>query len=641
MNASADAPVRPDRLIVVRLLGAMLLTLGLLASGTAIAPVSADAAAAAFGPDVSRWQHPNGKAISWTKVKKAGNAFAVIKATEGSTYTNAWYVKDVAGARRAGLIVGAYHYARPTASMSSAVSQARHFARVIGDVRRPGTMPPILDLESSGGLSAGQLVTWAQVFTETLRELTGRTPVVYTYVSFWSTRMAGTDAFTRFPLWLAYYNPKVYPPLIGGWQDHTMWQYTDRAKISGISGRVDRNRFMGSAAELAAFADGTVEEPWQVAAPGAPTKVKATAKVRSATVSWVPGATNGSLPTSYTVTASPGGASTVVSGTRTSATVTGLAVGTAYSFTVRATNGVGTSGPSSASAPVVARGDVPTTPTGVRAVTDAGSVTVTWATAEREPTVYRVYRCASETSTFCTPTTTVRASLAAPATTYFDTGVLGGMHYRYVVTAANRWGSSARSAAVRATPPVTHLDTPIVVARAGASRVSVSWKRVLGAQRYEVLRCAGRCEPTGEPIATVTAPRVSFTHAAKPGATYTYAVRAVTGDVVSALSEPVLGKASVRAPGVVARLNDYAVKRRTTVTLSGRVNAYYAGERVYRQYWTGRSWRTVTSTVVADNGSYRFTIRPTVASRTSYRVVLPGTATHMTGVSRTLRLTAR
>jgi hypothetical protein len=34
-------------------------------------------------------------------------------------------------------------------------------------------------------------------------------------------------------------------------------------------------------------------------------------------------------------------------------------------------------------------------------------------------------------------------------------------------------------------------------------------------------------------------------------------------------------------------------------------------------------------------------MHPTVRSRTSYRVVLPGTATHMTGVSRLLRLTVR
>jgi GH25 family lysozyme M1 (1,4-beta-N-acetylmuramidase) len=640
MISRATAPTSGRRLLA-RLLGSALLALGLLTSGAAIAPVQAQAAGAPFGPDVSRWQHPGGKAISWTKLKQAGNSFAIVKATEGSTYTNPWYARDVAGARAAGLVVGAYHYARPTSSMSSAVSQARHFAAVVGDVRRPGTMPPILDLETTGGLSAGQLVTWAQVFTETMRELTGRAPVVYTYVNFWSTRMAGTAAFTRFPLWLAYYNPRVYPPLIGGWSEHAMWQYTDRARISGISGGVDRNRFMGTAAELAAFADGTLPTPWPVDAPAAPTHVRATAKVRSASVSWVPGATNGSLPTSYTVTASPGGASTVVTGTRTSATVTGLTEGEAYSFTVQASNAVGTSGPSSASNQVVARGDVPTAPTGLTAVAAADQVMLTWTAAERLPTVYRVYRCASETSTTCTPTTTVRASVGAPTTSYVDTSVLGGMHYRYVVTAANRWGSSPRTAAVRATPPVTRLDAPTLTVRSGASSVALSWTRVLGAQRYEVLRCDGACQPTGAPVATVTAPRVSFAHPARPGASFTYAVRAVTGDIVSPLSAPAYGKAASRRPGVVAALNDYSVPRRTTVTLAGRVNAHYAGERVYRQYWTGRSWRTVTSTPAAADGSYRFTIRPTVASRTSYRVVLLGTATHLTGVSRTLRLTAR
>jgi GH25 family lysozyme M1 (1,4-beta-N-acetylmuramidase) len=640
MTARADARTPRHRLLV-RVLGSAVLALGLLLSGAAVVPVAAQAASAPFGPDVSRWQHPNGTAISWTKVKQAGNSFAIVKATEGSTYTNPWYARDVAGARKAGLVVGGYHYARPTSSTSSAVDQARHFASVLGDVRRPGTMPPILDLETTGGLTAGQLVTWAQVFTETLRELTGRAPVVYTYVNFWSSRMAGTAAFTRFPLWLAYYNPHVYPPLIGGWQDHTMWQYTDRSKISGISGGVDRNRFMGSAAELAAFADGSTQTPWPVSAPSAPTRLTATAKVRAATLSWVPGATNGALPTSYTVTASPGGASTVVSGTRSSATITGLTVGTAYSFTVQATNEAGTSAPSAPSARVVARGDVPTTPTGVAAVATPGAVTVTWSASARQPTAYRVYRCASETTTSCAPAKTARASLDAPITTYVDTAVLGGMHYRYVVRAVNRWGSSSASTPVRATPPVTHLDAPTLTVRSGASQVIVSWPRVLGAQRYEVLRCDGTCEPSGAPVATVTAPRVSYTHTATPGASFTYAVRAVTGDIVSPLSAPAFGKAASRRPGVIARMNDYSVRRGTTVTLSGRVNVQYAGERLYRQYWTGRHWRTVTSTRAGADGSYRFSIRPTVRSRTSYRVVLLGTATHMTGASRTLRLTAR
>jgi hypothetical protein len=59
----------------------------------------------------------------------------------------------------------------------------------------------------------------------------------------------------------------------------------------------------------------------------------------------------GSPITGYTVTASPGGATCSTAGTR-SCTVTGLLNGTAYTFTVRATNSVGTGPASAPSAPV-------------------------------------------------------------------------------------------------------------------------------------------------------------------------------------------------------------------------------------------------------------------------------------------------
>ncbi|TFV53575.1 hypothetical protein E4P43_01415 [Blastococcus sp. TF02A-35] len=87
------------------------------------------------------------------------------------------------------------------------------------------------------------------------------------------------------------------------------------------------------------------------AVPGAPTQVTAAAGDRSAAVTWAPAAANGSAVTGYTVTAAPGGA-TVSTGGATSATVTGLTNGTAYTFTVTATNGVGT-GPASAPSPGV------------------------------------------------------------------------------------------------------------------------------------------------------------------------------------------------------------------------------------------------------------------------------------------------
>src|SRR3989440_4192979 len=74
--------------------------------------------------------------------------------------------------------------------------------------------------------------------------------------------------------------------------------------------------------------------------PTAPQNVTAVAANASAVVSWQPPAFDGGLPVlSYVVTASPGGASTSVSG-RT-ATVTGLNNGNSYTFTVLPRNAVG------------------------------------------------------------------------------------------------------------------------------------------------------------------------------------------------------------------------------------------------------------------------------------------------------------
>jgi Calx-beta domain/Fibronectin type III domain len=85
--------------------------------------------------------------------------------------------------------------------------------------------------------------------------------------------------------------------------------------------------------------------------PGAPTKVTAVAGDSSAMVSFVaPASDGGSDINSYTVTASPGGAT--ASGIASPITISGLTNGTAYAFTVTATNAHGTGPASLPSSPV-------------------------------------------------------------------------------------------------------------------------------------------------------------------------------------------------------------------------------------------------------------------------------------------------
>jgi Fibronectin type III domain len=85
--------------------------------------------------------------------------------------------------------------------------------------------------------------------------------------------------------------------------------------------------------------------------PGRPTAVTAIAGAGTASVTWTAPASGGKPITAYTVTSSPDGKTCATTGA-TSCTVSGLRNGTKYTFTVTATNDVGTGLPSNPSTPV-------------------------------------------------------------------------------------------------------------------------------------------------------------------------------------------------------------------------------------------------------------------------------------------------
>lgn len=454
-------------------LAASLAVTTILSASLLTATASAAPTAAPSGPDVSSWQHPGGAAIDWVKVKGAGNAFAIIKATEGAAYTNPYFAGDTKGARSASLVVGAYAYVRPALPISTATTQAQYFAATLGNVAKVGTLPPILDLEESGGLAPGDLITWAQTFLETVRGLTGRTPIVYSYPYFWSSAMAGSTAFSRYPLWLAAYRTTAPTPL-AGWPAWALWQYSATASVDGIpgAGAIDMSRFAGTKTQLDVVADGTFSSSWPVSAPSAPVGIAALARIRAATVSWRPADDGGRLPTSYVVTVSPGGATTTVSGTTTNVTLPGLTPGVGYTFTVAATNPAGTSTLSQASIAVVP-GQLPSTPPGPLSVTAAsGAVTVAWKPASGAPTSYQISRCSPAP---CTPPGSAVATVAVPATSYVDRALTNGTSYVYTVAAANVWGSSGRTPLATATP-VGPPPAPIgLTSKPSDASVTLGW----------------------------------------------------------------------------------------------------------------------------------------------------------------------
>lgn len=246
---------RPPRTLL-RALPALLIALASLA---VVGPLTrgAHAATRVWGVDVASYQHPNGAAINWRAVKADGASFAMVKATEGTTYTNPWFASDWAGIRAAGLVRASYAFGRPALPYSTAVDQARFFLSTLGTTDEAGDLPPMLDLEVTGGLSPAQLTTWTKTWLQTVASLTGRTPLVYVGQYFVRDQLGGTAGLARYPWWLpAYSSTAPRAPYAGGWSHWTMWQYTSQATVPGISGLVDASDFDGTPAQLASFADG-------------------------------------------------------------------------------------------------------------------------------------------------------------------------------------------------------------------------------------------------------------------------------------------------------------------------------------------------------------------------------------------------
>lgn len=199
------------------------------------------------GVDVASHQHPGGAPIDWNAVAGWGVDFAYIKATEGpsgsgDTYVNPYFDDDWAGAGRAGLLRGAYHYARPRLPIWTAVHDAQRFLLTTGPFTGAADLPPVLDLEETGGLAGADLVAWSRAWMAEISRQTGRWPMLYSAPWYLDGSVGGAAALADHPLWIADYGGAGYPRRLPvGWSGWTVWQFTPSAWIPGIPAPVDLN----------------------------------------------------------------------------------------------------------------------------------------------------------------------------------------------------------------------------------------------------------------------------------------------------------------------------------------------------------------------------------------------------------------
>jgi Ca2+-binding RTX toxin-like protein len=264
--------------------------------------------------------------------------------------------------------------------------------------------------------------------------------------------------------------------------------------------------------EVLRFADGNGQT-----APSAPLAVTAAAGDAQATVTWTAPVSNGGSPiTEYEIDVLVGGlvvrTVTDVAPTATSAVVTGLTNGTAYTFVVSAVNVVGsTDSVASAAVTPAAAATVPAAPAIGTASRGNASATVRWTPAANGGSAITSYQVEVRAGTTLVRTVT---GISATATSAVVTGLTNGTAYTFRVRAVNALGIGALSAASATVTPATVPGVPTSVsATSGTAGGTVNARVQWGAPTSTggsavtgyVVR-ALRMSATGAVLGTVTSP---------------------------------------------------------------------------------------------------------------------------------------
>lgn len=185
------------------------------------------------GIDVSQWQG----VIDWEQVKASGIDFAIIRCGYGKNYSeqdDLYWQRNVSECERLGIPYGVYIYSYAT-DIASAKSEAEHVLRLIAGHNL--SYPVYFDMEDNSTLNS-DLAAIAETFCTTVSNA-GYPVGVYANLYWWNTYL--TDArFSQWYRWVAQYNSSC--DYAG---NYSIWQYSSKGSVPGISGEVDMNYLIG------------------------------------------------------------------------------------------------------------------------------------------------------------------------------------------------------------------------------------------------------------------------------------------------------------------------------------------------------------------------------------------------------------
>ncbi len=195
------------------------------------------------GIDISRYN----EAINWRTAKKAGVAFAFIKATEGKDDRDPEFRRWWNEAGRAGVPRSAYHFYYFCAPPGA---QAANYIRTVPKSAK--SLPPILDVEWNSKSptckkrpSASKVRSVLKAWLSRIERHYGQKPIIYTTVDFYADNLSN-GGLPGYQYWLR--SVRTEPKYKYPGRPWVFWQYTGTGSVPGISGKVDINAYNGSKA---------------------------------------------------------------------------------------------------------------------------------------------------------------------------------------------------------------------------------------------------------------------------------------------------------------------------------------------------------------------------------------------------------